>query len=88
MSASEAIPVRITVEDSLDQVTLNLSQGTRIDEAKTRALAMTHTARDPAKYLVKYRGAELLDESRTLADAGVVSNAALIVLSRQRRPVR
>ena len=43
--------------------------------------------RDPAGYLVKYRGAELADQ-QSLADAGVVPNAGLIVLARRRRPVR
>jgi hypothetical protein len=49
---------------------------------------MTHTDGDPAGYMVKYRGAQLLDEQRTLAEAGVVSNAPLIVMARRRRPVR
>jgi hypothetical protein len=37
---------------------------------------------------MKFRGAELRDESRSLADAGLVPNGALIVLPRRRRPVR
>ena len=39
-------------------------------------------------FVVKFRGAELQDESRTLADAGLVPNGALIVLRKRRRPVR
>ena len=53
-----------------------------------RAMAMTHTDGDPSAYIVKYRGAPVLDEQRTLAEAGVVSNAPLIVMARRRRPVR
>jgi hypothetical protein len=44
--------------------------------------------RDPAGYVLKFRGAELQDESESLAQAGVVANGALIVLPRRRRPVR
>jgi hypothetical protein len=44
--------------------------------------------RHPDEYVLKFRGAELLDESRSLADAGLVPNGAVIVLPRRRRPVR
>jgi hypothetical protein len=37
---------------------------------------------------MKFLGAELLEEDRSLADAGVVPNAALVVLPRRRRPLR
>jgi hypothetical protein len=43
--------------------------------------------RNPDGYVVKFRGGEVRDES-TLADAGIVQDANLIVLSRRRRPVR
>jgi hypothetical protein len=85
---SASLPIRIMVEDAWDQVNLDLPSQTPIAEAKRRALAMTHTDGDPAGYMVKYRGAQLLDEQRTLAEAGVVSNAPLIVMARRRRPVR
>jgi hypothetical protein len=44
--------------------------------------------RDPGGYVLKFRGAELQDESRSLAEAGLVPNGALIVLPKRRRPVR
>jgi hypothetical protein len=83
-----AIPVRVMVEDTWDQVTLDLPPAAPIGEAKQRALALSHARGQPADYLVKFRGAELFDESRSLTEAGVVPNAALIVLLRRRRPVR
>ena len=48
----------------------------------------TRVTRDPDGYVLKFRGAELSDETRSLADAGLVPNGALIVLPRRRRPVR
>ena len=87
MSGS-ALPVRVMVQDAWDQVALDLPAATPVAEIKRRALELTHTRGDPDDYLVKFRGAEVLDESRSLAEAGVVSNAALIVLPRRRQPVR
>lgn len=83
-----ALPVRVMVQDAWDQVLLQLPASTPVSELKRQALQRTHVDRDPAGYLVKFRGAELLDENRTLDDAGVVSNAQFIVLPRRRRPVR
>jgi hypothetical protein len=83
-----AIPVRVMVQDAWDQITLELPPAAAVREAKQRALAMTHSQGRPEEYLVKFRGAELFDESKSLSEAGVVPNAALIVLPRRRRPVR
>ena len=83
-----ALPVRIMVEDTWDQVSLELPPTTPVAELKRRALAMTHTSGEPEGFVVKFRGAEVLDETRSLTQAGVVGNAQLIVLRRRRRPVR
>ena len=45
-------------------------------------------ADDLGTYVLKFRGAELGDESRSAAAAGLVPNGALIVMPRRRRPVR
>ena len=50
--------------------------------------ALTRVKRDPSEYVLKYRGAELSNETQSLADAGLAPNGALIVLHRRRRPVR
>lgn len=83
-----AIPVRVMVEDAWDHVVLELPEGTALRAVKQAALELTHVKRDPSEYLLKFRGAELSDEGRSLAQAGVVPNGELIVLSRRRRPVR
>jgi hypothetical protein len=82
------LPVRVMVEDAWDQVLLQLPETALLSELKRQALQRTHVDGDPGAFAVKFRGAELFDESRTLSDAGVVRNAQLIVLSRRRRPVR
>ena len=83
-----ALPIRVMVQDAWDEVQLELPPATPLGEVKRRALEATRVARDPAGFLLKFRGAELLDETRSLAEAGMVPNGALIVLSRRRRPVR
>ena len=83
-----ALAVRVMVEDAWDEVFLELPGTTPLGELKRQALELTHVTRSPAEYLLKYRGAALDNESRSMAEAGLVQNAALIVLARRRRPVR
>ncbi|MBA3445344.1 MAG: hypothetical protein H0T58_10920 [Gemmatimonadales bacterium] len=85
---TEALSVRVMVEDAWDEVLLELPGGTPLSELKRQALELTHVDRNPSAYMIKYRGAALADESCSLTDAGLVPNAALIVLARRRRPVR
>lgn len=82
------VPVRVMVEDVWNEVWLELPADTPVGEIKRQALALTRVKRDPSEYVLKYRGAELSDESRTVSAAGLVPNGSLIVLSRRRRPVR
>jgi hypothetical protein len=85
---TDRVPVRVMVEDAWDQVALEPSAATPLSNLKREALARARTAGDPDAYLLKYRGAEILDEAQSLGDAGVVPHSTLIVLSRRRRPVR
>jgi hypothetical protein len=85
---SGGLPVRVMVPDVWDEVALDLPPTTSLGELKRLALARCRVVRDPAGYVIKYRGAEQQDESQTLAGAGIVPNAPLIVLPRRRRPVR
>jgi hypothetical protein len=55
---------------------------------KRRALSAARVRGEPEDYVVKFRGAELGEDGRTLAQAGVGPNAALIVLPRRRVPAR
>ncbi|MFI5211044.1 MAG: hypothetical protein ACHQ2E_11410 [Gemmatimonadales bacterium] len=85
---SDHLAVRVMVESAWDQVTLDLPATTTMAELKRRALAMTHAGGEAGEYQVKYRGALVTDEARSLAEQGVVGNANLIVLPRRRRPAR
>jgi hypothetical protein len=85
---SDSLPVRIMVQDVWDAVRLDLPGATPLTEVKRRALEATRVMRDPDAYVLKFRGAELQNESDSLAQAGVVPNGALILLPKRRRPVR
>lgn len=82
------LPLRVTVLDTWDEVSLELPPATPLSEVKRAALAASRVRRPPAEYVLKYRGAELFEGKATLADAGVRPDAALIVLPRRRSPVR
>jgi hypothetical protein len=82
------LPLRVMVEDVWNEVLLELPTTTSVGDIKRQALAATHVTRDPSHYVMKFRGAELSDESRSAAEVGLVPNGALIVLARRRRPVR
>ena len=82
------LPLRVMVQDVWDQVRLELPPGASVAETKQKALALTHASGQPDDYVVKYRGARVLDETRSLSEAGLVPNATLIVLRSRRRPVR
>jgi hypothetical protein len=82
------LPLRVTVEDVWGEVFLELPDDLPVSEIKRQALELTKVKRNPSEYVLKFRGAELSDESVSLAHAGLVPNGALIVLPRRRRPVR
>jgi len=85
---SAPLPVRVMVPEQWDEVSFELPADTSIASLKRKALELSSVSGEPEEYIVKYRGAQLLDESQSLAEAGVVKNAPLIVLHRRRQPVR
>lgn len=82
------LAVRVMVPDVWDEVALELPRSATVAELKRTALDRLRVRRDPAGYEVKFRGAALYDENRSLDDVGLVPNANLIVLPRRRRPVQ
>lgn len=82
------LPIRVTLLDTLDEHALVVPATMPIADLKHDALARAGIKRPASEYVVKYKGAELYEGSKTLADAGVVPDGALIVLLRRRTPVR
>lgn len=87
--AGAEIRVRVSVTDVWDTVELALASDATVKALKTAALAQaTGGKRDPAGYVVKYRGGLVVDEDQTLSRLGVPNGAPLIVLPARRQPVR
>jgi hypothetical protein len=84
------LPLRVTVLDTWEEYPFAVAATMRVSALKQAALDRAHLGnRAPGDYMVKYRGAELIENGdRTLEDSGVVPNAALIVLSRKRNPAK
>lgn len=89
VSVAPALRVRVWVTDVWDTVELSLTSESTIAELKAAALARaTGRSEDPARYVVKYRGAMVSDEGQTLGGLGVPDGAPFIVLPARRQPVR
>ena len=91
MSAvSERFAVRVMVTDVWDQVFLAVEPTTTVAVLKRQALGQALKRRNVAAdgYVVKFHGAQVLDEATTLAALGAGANAPFIVLPARRQPVR
>jgi hypothetical protein len=84
----DLLPLRVTVHEVWDEIALTVSPETTVREIKHHALDAARVVDPAGDFLVKFRGAEVADEARTLADVGVPVDGALIVLRRRRRPLR
>jgi hypothetical protein len=78
------------VTPAWDHVTVQVDDTTTVAQLKGEALraALKQAPADEQDYVVKFRGAALLDESLTLRAVGAVPNAPFIVLPGRRQPVR
>lgn len=86
---AERFAVRVMVTDVWDQVFLAVEPGTTVAELKGRALEQALKRQAHAEeYVVKFRGAAVLDETTTLEALGAVPNAPFIILPLRRQPVR
>jgi len=88
-AASGTLRVRVSVPDVWDIVRLTVAPESTVSQLKAAALSAA-TGRTLAidEYVVKFRGATVLDESATLQALGVPDLASLVVLPARRRPVR
>ena len=87
--ATERFPVRVMVTSAWETVSVQVEETTTVGQLKHQALrAALKTARDEQAYVVKFRGAPVLDESITLRALGAAPNAPFIVLPGRRQPVR
>jgi hypothetical protein len=86
----ERYAVRVMVMPAWDNVTLQVDDETTVAQLKREALraALKQAPGGEQEYIVKFRGAAVLDESLTLRALGAGPNAPFIVLAARRKPVR
>jgi hypothetical protein len=89
VTVASTLSLRVTVVDTWDTVRLEVEPSTTVADVKRRALA-TATGRtvNADDYVVKYRGAQVLDERQTVAGVALPDGAPLVVLPGRRHPVR
>jgi len=81
--------VRVWVPDVWDVIDLPSRPDMTVAELKAAALSGAIGGRvDPGSYEVKFRGAAVRNEARTLGELAVPPGAPLVVLPARRRPVR
>lgn len=85
---SADLPIRVMVHEVWDEIPMAVTPATTVREIKQRALTAARIVESADAFQVKFRGAAIGDESRTVADSGFPAGAPLIVLRRLRRPVR
>jgi hypothetical protein len=79
--------LRVMVHQAWDEVVLPWQGDASLADVKAAALEITRVAGDAGEFVFKFNGAELRDETATVAACGVPENGALILLLRRRRPV-
>ncbi|HJU66371.1 MAG TPA: hypothetical protein VJ596_11865 [Gemmatimonadaceae bacterium] len=84
----ETISIRVQLPDVWDVVRLEVSPNEPVLSVKRAALAALEPAADPASYVIKLRGFEVLDEQLSVHDAGAVNGSIFLLAFRRRRPVR
>ncbi len=80
--------VRVQIPELWDVVRIEASPEDSLDVVKGAALRALKPDSDPALYVMKLRGFEVLDESVTLTAAGAIDGSIFLLTYRRRRPVR
>lgn len=80
--------LRVMVHEMWDAIPMEQPAEASIATVKAAALLAARVVEPAEQFAVKFRGAEVRDESQSLAALGVPDDANLIVLRRRRRPVR
>jgi hypothetical protein len=87
-SDAPVITVRVQVPEVWDTIRVDAPPDTPVLALKLAALEQLVPDAEPAAYVSKLRGFEVLDETASLSAAGLLNGSTLLVTSRRRRPVR
>ena len=86
---TDVITIRVEMPEVWDVVRIAVAPSEPVLAVKVRALtALFPEAQLHEDFVVKLRGWEILDETQSLTDAGVVDGSILLVTFRRRRPIK
>jgi hypothetical protein len=84
-----ALTIRVQLLEAWDAVRVVADPGETVATVKAAALGALDASPEPLQlYYVSLRGAEILDESQSLAAAGVINGSTLLLSHKHRRAVR
>lgn len=87
--SGDTLHLRVQTAELWDALRLDAAASASVATVKEAALASFFPqGADSADYVVKVRGFEILDESESLAAAGIRNGSTLLIAMRRRRPVR
>ena len=82
------LTVRVTVPESWDTLRLEVAPSVTVRDVKHAALAEMLAGAVPDEFVCKLAGFEVLDETQSVAEAGLRDGSTLLVTYRLRRPVK
>lgn len=83
-----AFTLRVEVPELWDVVRVVAAPDATVEEVKAASLRALNARANPAAYVIKLRGFEVLDERASLEDAGAIDGSIFLLTHRRRRPVR
>jgi hypothetical protein len=87
-ASGTVLRIRAQVLEAWDAVRVDANALETVRAVKLRALeALYPESFSPDEFVVKLHGFEVLDETVSLADAGVKDGSILLIADRRRRPV-
>lgn len=87
-STPDALGLRVEIPERWNVARIEASPATTVRAVRDAALQSITPGDDPAEYVIKLRGFEVLDENVSLADAGARNGSIFLLTHRRRRPVR
>ncbi len=80
--------VRVEIPELWDVVLVETPLGEPILAVKNAALAVLDPRADQREYVMKLRGAEMMNESASLAEAGALDGSIFLLTRRRRRATK
>ena len=82
------LTLRVEVPELWDVVRVVAAPDATVEDVKGASLHALNARANPAAYVIKLRGFEVLDERASLEDAGAIDGSIFLLTHRRRRPVR